>query len=110
MATFATTNMDRVLRIPELLDMIFGFLDMRSSNENLGCITVCKQWSDIALDSLWRDVNSLRRLFHVLSPLQRRIGKSDWVSSQNTSTARRSHSSFDSGVCQTSRRERLEAF
>lgn len=57
----------RVLDIPELLDMIFGFLDESSNASNA---SVCKRWSDIALDSLWRDLDDLYRLFRILKPLK----------------------------------------
>ncbi|KAJ7352618.1 hypothetical protein DFH08DRAFT_91485 [Mycena albidolilacea] len=57
----------RVLDIPELLDMIFGFLDESSNASNA---SVCKRWSDIALDTLWRDLDDLYRLFRILKPLK----------------------------------------
>lgn len=59
--------MHRVLGIPELLDMIFGFLDEGSNASNA---RVSKQWSDVVLDTLWRDVNDLYRLFSLLAPLE----------------------------------------
>jgi len=58
--------MHRVLRIPELLQMIFGVLDLPSNTVNA---RVCKQWSDIALDMLWREVDGLHILFRILAPL-----------------------------------------
>ncbi|CAA7266668.1 unnamed protein product [Cyclocybe aegerita] len=67
-------KMYRVLYIPELLDMIFGMLDHDSNSNNA---RVCRQWSEIALDSLWRDVDQLERLFGVLAPL-RRVGKDEY--------------------------------
>lgn len=57
----------RVLGIHELLDMIFGFLDSQSNVVNA---QVCKQWLDIAMDVLWRDIDSLYRLVGLLSPLK----------------------------------------
>lgn len=60
------SRMHPVLTIPELLDLIFGFMD-RASNINNAC--VCRQWSEIALDTLWREVDSLRLLFSLLAPL-----------------------------------------
>jgi hypothetical protein len=62
----------RVLDIPELLDMVFGFLDDRSNASNA---SVCKRWSEIALDSLWRELDDLGRLFGILKPLKQ-IGES----------------------------------
>jgi hypothetical protein len=59
--------MHPVLSIPELLDLIFSFMD-RASNVNNAC--VCRQWSEIALDNLWREVDNLLLLFSVLAPLQ----------------------------------------
>lgn len=60
--------MYRVLCIPELLDMIFRFLDDASNASNA---RVCRQWSEIALDTLWRDVDDLYRLFGLLAPLRK---------------------------------------
>ena len=57
----------RVLGIPELLDMIFGYLDPPSNAVNA---QVCKQWLDIAMDVLWKNVGNLYRLFSLLSPLK----------------------------------------
>src|SRR6266568_4009174 len=61
-------GMHRVLGIPELLDMIFGFIQPSSNALNA---RVCKRWSEIALDSLWRDVDDLHRLFGILAPLRK---------------------------------------
>lgn len=59
--------MHRVLRIPELLDIIFSDLDTASNVSNT---TVCKLWSEIALDTLWNDVKDLRRFFGLLAPIR----------------------------------------
>lgn len=56
----------RVLAIPELLALIFSHLD-RQSNAINACIS--KQWSNIALDTIWADVDDLHRLFSLLVPL-----------------------------------------
>ena len=60
-------NIHPVLSIPELLDLTFGFMD-RASNINNAC--VCRRWSEIALDNLWREVDNLFLLFNLLAPLQ----------------------------------------
>ncbi|KAF7375042.1 hypothetical protein MSAN_00390300 [Mycena sanguinolenta] len=57
----------RVLDIPELLDMIFAFLDETSVASTA---SVCKRWSEIALDTLWRDLADLHRLFGILRALK----------------------------------------
>ncbi|KAK7033004.1 hypothetical protein R3P38DRAFT_2700446 [Favolaschia claudopus] len=57
----------RVLEIPELLDMIFGYLEPCFNASNA---SVCKRWSEIALDTLWRDLDDLPRLFGLLKPLR----------------------------------------
>src|SRR5882757_1475449 len=59
----------RVLFIPELLQNILSFMD-RADNVFNAC--VCKQWSEIALDLIWREVNDLPRLLGLLRPCQRR--------------------------------------
>ncbi|KAF8207595.1 hypothetical protein K438DRAFT_2078157 [Mycena galopus ATCC 62051] len=63
----ANAAQTRVLDVPELLDMIFGFLDHASNVSNA---SVCKRWSEIALDTLWRDLDDLYRLFGILKPLR----------------------------------------
>jgi hypothetical protein len=39
-------------------------------DENVVNACVCKQWSDIALDLIWREVVSLPRLLNILWPRQ----------------------------------------
>lgn len=68
-------SLHRVLAIPELLDMIFGYLDRKS---NVANAQVCKTWSNIALDVLWKDVDNLHRLFGLLCPMKE-VGKSNYV-------------------------------
>ncbi|KAJ7178566.1 hypothetical protein C8R43DRAFT_973786 [Mycena crocata] len=67
MFSFSPRPVSRVLDIPELLDMIFGHLDNPSNASNA---SVCKRWSGIALDTLWREVDNLYRLFTILTPMQ----------------------------------------
>lgn len=67
MTAFSASPTSRVLEIPELLDMIFGLLDNPSNASNA---SVCRRWSEIALDTLWREVDDLHRLFGVLGPLK----------------------------------------
>ncbi|OAX37634.1 hypothetical protein K503DRAFT_719480 [Rhizopogon vinicolor AM-OR11-026] len=65
----------RVLFIPELLQNILSFMD-RADNVFNAC--VCKQWSEIALDLIWREVNDLPRLLGLLRPCQRRGASTDF--------------------------------
>ncbi|KAG9312423.1 hypothetical protein JVU11DRAFT_6806 [Chiua virens] len=58
----------RVLFIPELLDIVFSFVD-KDANITNAC--VCKRWSDIALDVVWKDVDDLIHLFRLLKPISR---------------------------------------
>ncbi|KAJ7707801.1 hypothetical protein B0H17DRAFT_1192234 [Mycena rosella] len=67
MAFLAVSPTTRVLEIPELLHMIFGFLGDPSNAAN-AC--VCKRWNSIALDTLWSEVEDLHRLFGLLGPLK----------------------------------------
>ncbi|KAF5362063.1 hypothetical protein D9756_002838 [Leucocoprinus leucothites] len=64
-------TMHRVLTIPELLDTIFKSLD---NNSNLTNALVCRSWSEVALDALWRHVDDLHRLFNLLAPLRVKEG------------------------------------
>ncbi|KAL1743661.1 hypothetical protein HDZ31DRAFT_83281 [Schizophyllum fasciatum] len=50
---------------------MINFLD---DNEHLKCALVCRQWSEIALDALWRLVDDLPRLFGILAPLRKQTG------------------------------------
>ncbi|TDL15774.1 hypothetical protein BD410DRAFT_902402 [Rickenella mellea] len=77
-------KMHRVLTIPELLEIIFSSTDELA---NARAVSVCKTWSGVARDTLWRDVRGLRRLFSPLAPVkrwssyyefQRPIEPSDW--------------------------------
>ena len=61
------TAQQRVLEIPEIVELIFSFLDEKSNTNNA---IVCRKWSDIALNILWRDVRDIRRLFSLLAPLR----------------------------------------
>ncbi|KAF9496813.1 hypothetical protein BDN71DRAFT_1505487 [Pleurotus eryngii] len=56
----------RVLGIPELLAHIF-FLSTRQANTVYA--RVCKEWSDIALDVLWWEINNPSHLIRLLCPL-----------------------------------------
>lgn len=64
---FGTTTQQRVLEIPEILELVFSFLDDKSNANN---ITVCKRWSELALNMVWREVSDAHRLFSLLAPMQ----------------------------------------
>ncbi|KIK20220.1 hypothetical protein PISMIDRAFT_682506 [Pisolithus microcarpus 441] len=76
----------RIFHIPELLHLIFSFLD-KESNVSNAC--VCKFWSDIALDTVWKEVDDLIHLFSILQPVSMDMhgtyqfedipGVSDWA-------------------------------
>ncbi|KAF8835217.1 hypothetical protein BDN67DRAFT_959372 [Paxillus ammoniavirescens] len=57
----------RLLFVPELVDVIFNFLDRMT---NLTNALVCKQWSQIALDVVWKEVDNLIQLFSLLKPMR----------------------------------------
>lgn len=63
------TTTHRVLAIPEIVEQVFAFLDdaERASNAR-----VCKGWSEVAFDLLWRKVDNLPRLFGLLAQLDNR--------------------------------------
>lgn len=56
----------RVLDIPELLDLVFRLLD-HESNLNNACVS--HHWTDIALNNLWRRVDSAPQVIHLFSKL-----------------------------------------
>ncbi|RPD53877.1 hypothetical protein L226DRAFT_495192 [Lentinus tigrinus ALCF2SS1-7] len=81
---FGTTT-QRVLTIPELLEMIFSFSD---SEDLQSSALVCKVWSEVALDIRWRNVDDLPRTLRLLAPIEqcaqghrfcRPLEPGDWV-------------------------------
>ncbi|KAH9850858.1 hypothetical protein C2E23DRAFT_833106 [Lenzites betulinus] len=62
------TTACRVLAIPEILELVFSFLDQRKDVAKTAL--VCRNWSEVALDNLWRDVDNIHRLFGLLAPIQ----------------------------------------
>jgi hypothetical protein len=56
----------RLFSTPELIYKIFSHL---SNSSNSASAQVCKAWSEIALDILWKDVVDLRHLFSQLPSL-----------------------------------------
>jgi len=69
----STVYSQRVLSVPELLSLIFSFLEPKSNTKNA---QVSKSWSDIALSALWSHVHDLWTLVHLLAPLKERRGRS----------------------------------
>jgi F-box-like len=59
----------RVLAIPELLRTIFSFGTRASNASNA---LVCRNWRDAALDHVWREIDDMYYLLHLLTPLYRR--------------------------------------
>lgn len=58
--------MHRALLIPDVLKETFAFADGSSNSVNA---RVCKQWSEIALDEVWRVVD-LENVFRSLGPMR----------------------------------------
>ena len=77
LAGSATLPAHRVLFIPELLDIIFNFLN-RDANVSNAC--VCKRWSEIALDVVWKEVDDLLHLFRLLKPISHQEDTLEYVS------------------------------
>ncbi|KAI0750487.1 hypothetical protein C8Q74DRAFT_1361745 [Fomes fomentarius] len=65
-SVFGTVT-QRVLVIPELLELVFSFLN---TQENARNARVCKAWTQVALDLLWREVDDLPRLLSLLAPTE----------------------------------------
>ncbi|KAI5118740.1 hypothetical protein M0805_000069 [Coniferiporia weirii] len=65
MAT-VTTAMERIIRIPEMLDIIFSH---NHCSQNARCARVSRSWSDVALNHVWRERPPLKALFQLLAPL-----------------------------------------
>ena len=60
------TTTHRVLAIPEIVELVFSFLDNAERANNA---RVSKGFSEVALDHLWRSVDDLPRLFGLLTQL-----------------------------------------
>ncbi|KIO23774.1 hypothetical protein M407DRAFT_26773 [Tulasnella calospora MUT 4182] len=65
--TFIPPPVPRALRIPEVLLEIFV---ASTDSTRAAAARVCRSWSSLALDVLWRDMESPIPLLQVLSPLQ----------------------------------------
>jgi hypothetical protein len=74
MRAHAVPPSQRVLFIPELVDIIFNLLDRKTNATNA---LVCKQWSQIALDVVWKEVDDLLQLFRLLKPIRLDLHKSE---------------------------------
>lgn len=53
----------RVLNMPDILQVLFEVTDSR---ELARCACVCRRWSSLALDSLWKNLPSIMPLFKLL--------------------------------------------
>ena len=60
---------NRVLAIPELLQIIFSFGTRASNVSNA---LVCRGWREPALDHVWREVDDMYYLLQLLAPFHRR--------------------------------------
>lgn len=56
----------RVLEIPEIIEQILSYLE---NDEKLRVAPVCKRWSDIALNLVWRRVDDIIHLLRGLAPM-----------------------------------------
>lgn len=69
--------MDAALQIPEVLSTI---VDHADSKTQTSAARASKLWSEAALNSLWRDLDSIMPLLKLLAPLRRIPYPSMWVS------------------------------
>ena len=77
--TMYQSVLQRVSSMPELLDLIFDHLDPTSNVNN---VVVCKGWSEVARDKLWREVHYPRRLLSILAPISALTGVSSVATMQ----------------------------
>ncbi|KAG8924040.1 hypothetical protein FRC00_005570 [Tulasnella sp. 408] len=66
-SAFVPPPVPRALRIPEVLLDIFS---VSTDSTRAAAARVCRSWSTLALDVLWRDMQSPIPLLQILSPLQ----------------------------------------
>ncbi|KAH9072108.1 hypothetical protein EDB83DRAFT_2361230 [Lactarius deliciosus] len=73
----------RVLAIPELLQIIFSFGTRASNASNA---LVCRNWREVALDYVWAEVDDMYYLLQILSPLHPRRGGTEFYTFRRTPT------------------------
>ncbi|KAF9501829.1 hypothetical protein BDN71DRAFT_1460290 [Pleurotus eryngii] len=72
MSLYTTSSVQRALAIPELLSSICQLLGPKDILTN-AC--VCKKWSNVALDVLWKEVDDIHNLLSLLAPLEQKAGQ-----------------------------------
>ncbi|KAL5480629.1 hypothetical protein ACEPAI_1900 [Sanghuangporus weigelae] len=60
--------MDPIFSVPELTSLIFDHLNKPAL---ISCALVCKSWNELALDKLWKELDSLVPLISLLTPLKK---------------------------------------
>jgi hypothetical protein len=63
-------HMHQALQLPELVDQILGHLEKYDQKR---CVLVCQLWSEIALDHVWRTVESngeILLMARIIAPLK----------------------------------------
>lgn len=66
------SQVPRALAIPELLLTILSFYTYDDRATLLSIALACHAFSDLALDALWFEINSISRLFRIFSNFKRR--------------------------------------
>ncbi|KAG8910766.1 hypothetical protein FRC01_006142, partial [Tulasnella sp. 417] len=57
----------RALAVPEILTSVLGL----SKKEDLACAALtCRKWSPVALDHLWKELDSIAPLLVLVQPLR----------------------------------------
>jgi hypothetical protein len=56
----------RTLAVPEILAIVLLELDR---SDHFHCSLVCKAWFAVALDALWREMDSAIDVFSILAPM-----------------------------------------
>lgn len=91
--TTLTRAADRALAISEVLELTFSLCRRRDAVQ---CARVCTSWKDLALDRVWRDLESLLPLFEILAPLDL-LGESSSGSSDDSSESETDDSQSEVG-------------
>ncbi len=69
--------MHPILRTPEIVLIILSSLPAADA---IHAASVCRLWSDLAADSIWRTLPSLAPLLNILAPMEYEADKAQWVS------------------------------
>jgi hypothetical protein len=89
------STVSRALSISEILHIVCSSLNTKSL---FYCALLCKAWSPVALDALWREMDSAINVFSVLCPMKYEQHNKDGDAASRTMLGLRIYRSIDAGL------------